>query len=139
MDCEPGKSKRLARGNLEEIRHKSNSNYHKGATRLSLSLSLPTSHPHVLYSFPLNKYFVSLLFIFVGIFFCKTKGPGPWSQTTGLVARIWCSHHHDQASVSGGCSPASPTTRAGVPPGPSSSIRPRQIRLPSSLTPWGST
>ena len=47
-------------------------------------------------------------FSFLWEFFsAKPKGPGPWSQTTGLVARIWCSHHHDQASVSGGCSPAS--------------------------------
>ena len=42
MDCESDKSKWLAKGNLEQIPHKSNSNYHEGMTQWpSLSLSLP--------------------------------------------------------------------------------------------------
>ena len=41
MNCEPGKSKRLAKGNPEEMPHKSNSNCQKDATQcLSLPLSL---------------------------------------------------------------------------------------------------
>ena len=33
MDCEPGKSEWLAKGNLKEMSHKSNSNCHKDATQ----------------------------------------------------------------------------------------------------------
>ena len=31
------------------------------------------------------------------ILFCKAKGSGPLSLTTGLMARIWCSYHCDPA------------------------------------------
>ena len=48
----------------------------------------------------INPVLVSLLSIFVGILFSKAEGPGPLSLTTGLAAKIWCSHHHDLASVS---------------------------------------
>ena len=59
-------------------------------------------YPYVLYSSPLNKYFTtSLLSIFVGIFFCKAKRPGPLSLTTGLVGRIWSFHCRNLTSVSG--------------------------------------
>ena len=46
MGSEPGTSKWLAKENLEEMPHKSDSNYDEGAT-----LSEPWVYPHVLYSF----------------------------------------------------------------------------------------
>ena len=58
MNCEPGQSKWLAKGNPEEITHKSNSNCHGGETQL---LSLPESAHVSVYTyctfFPLKKYF----------------------------------------------------------------------------------
>ena len=103
IDCEPGKSEWLAKGNPEEIPHKSNSNCHEDSTqRHSWSPPMWLS-TRILLFFPLliNTLFGSLLSIFVGVLFCKAKGPGPLSLTTGLVARIWCSPHCDPASVSG--------------------------------------
>ena len=107
VDCEPGKSQWLAKGNPEEIPNKSDSNSHEGVTQwLSLSLSLPVCLPTwtVLFSLLINISLASLLSVFVGILFCKTKGP----LTTGVVARIWCSHLCDLASISGWeCKPRS--------------------------------
>ena len=104
MDCEPGYSKWLAKGNLEEIPHKSNSNCPEGATQWLLSLSLPMcllTHT-VLFSLLINTLLTSLLCVFVEVLFCKDVGPVPLSLTTGLVARIWYFHHHDLAqSLSG--------------------------------------
>ena len=102
MDYEPGKSKLLAEGNWEEISHKSSSNRHEGVTQ---QLSLPESacvYTHVLYYFPLNKCFPCFTtFHLCGNSFYKAEGPESLSLTTGLVARIWCSHHHHLASISG--------------------------------------
>ena len=85
-DSEPVKSKWLAKGNPEEMPHKSNSNCHEGATqRLSLQV-LSGVYPHVLYFSPLiNTLLVSLLSIFVGIILCKAEEPGPchWSLVYG--------------------------------------------------------
>ena len=47
----------------------------------------------------INTLLASLLSVFVDILFCKTEGPGPLSLTTGLVARIWCSHYRDSACL----------------------------------------
>ena len=48
--------------------------------------------------FPLSKYFICFTtFHLCGNFFCKAEGPGPLLLTTGLVARIWCSHCRDPA------------------------------------------
>ena len=106
MGYEPGRSKLLAEGNWEEISHKSSSNCHEGATQ---QLSLPESacvYIHVLYYFPLNKYFTCFTtFHLCGNSFYKAEGPGSLSPTTGLVARIWCSHHHHLA---GNPTPAGP-------------------------------
>ena len=68
---------------------------------LSLSLSLPMCLPTcTVYFLPLiNSSLPSLLSNFVEILFCKGEGAGPLSLTTGLVARIWCSHHRDPASI----------------------------------------
>ena len=89
MDSEPSKSEGLAKGKLEELHHKSNSDSHEGAIQ-GLSESVPMS-VHTYYTFPPNKYFSSLPPVFVGILFCEA-----WtlSLTAGLVARIWCSHCH---------------------------------------------
>ena len=77
MDCESGKSKWLAKGKLEEMPHKSNSN----ALRAILSLSESTCvsiHVYCSLFFLLIKtLLISLLSIFVGILFCKAKEPGP--------------------------------------------------------------
>ena len=52
--------------------------------------------------FPPNKYLLaSLLSVFVEILFCKSKGPGPLSLTTGLVARIWFFYCCDPTPTSG--------------------------------------
>ena len=86
----------------EEMPHKGNSNNHEGATQALSPLSLWVclcAYPHIPYSFSLNTWLVSLLSIFVAILFCKAKGPGPLLLTTGLAARIRCSHCHDPAQA----------------------------------------
>ena len=83
----------------------------------SLPLSLPKclSICTVLF-FLINTSLASLLSVFVEILFCKVQGPGPLSLTTGLVARIWCSHHHDPAqSLVGNQAPRSVIAGQGHP------------------------
>ena len=83
MDCEPVESEWLAKGNQEEVPHKSNSNYHEDATqRLVFSPSPPVClFTCAVLFFPLNKYFTCFtLFVFVGILSCKAKGPRPCHQ-----------------------------------------------------------
>ena len=109
VDWEPGKSKWLAKGNPEEMPHKSNWNCHEGTTQGLPLWVCPCVYPRVLYCFFLliNTLLVSLLSIFVEILFCKTEGTGPLSLTSGLVARIWCFHcHHPAQSLAGNLSPA---------------------------------
>ena len=65
-----------------------------------LPLPVCLSTHTILFSLLLNTLLASLLSNFVEILFCKEEGPGPSSLTTGLVARIWCSHCHDPASIS---------------------------------------
>ena len=67
-------------------------------------------------------YCVSLLAIFVGILFCRAKGPGPSSLITSPVGRIGCSHHHNPAQ-----------SPAGIPSPAPSSCRPR----PPKIRAWG--
>ena len=89
----------IGQRNPEETPHKSNSNYHEGAT-----LSEPTCVPvHYMYVFFLliNPLLVLLISIFVGIFFLQSQQTRALSLTTGLVARIWFSHCHHLISVSG--------------------------------------
>ena len=66
----------------------------------SLSLSLPMylSTRTVLFFLLISTLLASLLSIFVGILFCKVKGPAPCHW---VVARIWCSHCHNSTSISG--------------------------------------
>ena len=99
VDSEPGKPKWLAKGNLEEMPHKSNSNYHKGAPQwLCLSKSVHVS-THM-YSFPPNKHLFHYFWSLREFFFCKSKRPGP-CLTTALVSGIQGSSHCDPISVSG--------------------------------------
>ena len=52
--------------------------------------------------FPSNKYFTCfILSIFVGILFPRSRRARDLSLTTGLMARIRCSHHCDPTSTSG--------------------------------------
>ena len=102
MGCEPGNSKGLTKGNREEMSHKSNSNCHEGETQwLCLSPSPPVCISTVLFFLLINTLLALLLSVFVEILFCKAKGPGPLSLTTGLVARIWYFHCCDLTWISG--------------------------------------
>ena len=77
MDCEPGKSKWLAKGNLEEIHQKSNSNCQEDATQC---LALPPESscvPIRTYCTlcPLNKFYLLHSFLSLCKFFsAKPKG-----------------------------------------------------------------
>ena len=64
--------------------HISDLNCHKGAT-FWVHLCV---YPYVLFSFPPNKHFISLLSVFGRIHFCRAEGPGPdhWSSRYDLVA-----------------------------------------------------
>ena len=98
---EPAKSKGLDKGNLEEMPQIGDLNYHKGVT-LSWSPLLFLS-TRTLFFFPPNKYFTCFTtFHLCGNSFQRSQRTRPLSLITGLAARIWCSHHHDRTSVSGG-------------------------------------
>ena len=98
---EPAKSKWLDKGNLEEMPQISDLNDWKGVT-LSWSPSLFLS-TCTLFFFPPNKYFTCFTtFHLCGKSFWQSRRTRPLSLIFGLVARIRCSHHHDQTSVSGG-------------------------------------
>ena len=73
VDSESGKSKWLAKGNLEEMAHKSHSKCHKGVTQQLSFWAHTCVCLHVLYLFfPPNKHFVSLLSIFCGNSFLQS-------------------------------------------------------------------
>ena len=71
MNSEQGKAKWLAKEKLEEMPHKSDSNYHKDVALSLSSLPLCLSTHTVL--FPPNKHFVSLLSISVRILFTQSQ------------------------------------------------------------------
>ena len=101
-DCEAGKSQWLAKGNLEEMPHESNSNYHKGTTqqlRDSLWVCLCLFTGNVFFLILINTLLASLLSVFVAILFCKAEASGPLTLTTGLVPRTWCFYHRDPAHL----------------------------------------
>ena len=98
-EYEPGKSKWLAKENLEKMSHKTNSNCHETATQGLSESALVSIDTYCTLFFLVNTLRVSLLSIFVGIHFCRAEGP--LSLITGLMARIWCFHCHDPASTSG--------------------------------------
>ena len=103
VDCDPGKSAWLDKGNREEMLHWSDSHYHRvwlsnsGTRPLSLPLCLSTCS--VLS--PPNKYFACFTTFPLWKFFSSNQRPGPLSLTTGLEVRIWCSHRQDPAPFSG--------------------------------------
>ena len=105
MNSEPGKSKWLAKGNSEEMPHKSNSNYR----RLQLSNSDTVSEfAHLsihtcctLFFLWINIFICFPIFYLCGNSFLQTQRARPLSLTRGLVVRIWCSHCCNTASVSG--------------------------------------
>ena len=68
-----------------------------GTRPLSLPLCLSTCS--VLS--PPNKYFTCFTTFPLWKFFSSNQRPGPLSLTTGLEARIWCSHRQDPAPFSG--------------------------------------
>ena len=79
MDCEPGKSKWLAKGNPEEMSHKSNSNCHDGVTQ-RFCLSTRT----VLFFSP-GKYFTCFTtFCLCGNSFLQSQGLVQWLGTGAL-------------------------------------------------------
>ena len=67
---------------------------------LSLSLPVCLLTWTVLFFLLINTLLALLLPIFVEILFCKAEEPGSLFLTTGLVARMWCSHHRDPDSIS---------------------------------------
>lgn len=75
--------------------HKTNSNCHGGTTQRH---SLPESARMFIHTyctfFPVNKYLFCYFPSLWKFFSAKPKGWGS-SLTTGLVARIWCSHQID--------------------------------------------
>ena len=123
MDCEPGKSKWLAKRNPEETPHKSNSNCLEGATQ-GLSLSSPCVYPHTLCSFPPNEYFTCFAtFRLRGNSFPQSRRARGLVMSTGLVTRIQCFYHHDPTqSLAGNWSP------------PPSHCRPRPLQIRTTLS-----
>ena len=110
IDCEPDKSKWLAKGKLGEMPHMNDLwrliwPFHKGATQqlrdCPSESARVTIHTYGTLFSSLNKYFICFTTFHVyGNSFLQNWGPGPSSVTTRiLVARIWCSHHQDSASI----------------------------------------
>ena len=99
MNSEPGKSKWLAKENLEKMSHKANSNCHESVTQgLSESVLVSINTCCTLF-LQVNTLHILLLSTFVGILFCRAEGP--LLLITGLMARNLCFHCHDPASASG--------------------------------------
>ena len=99
MDSEPGKPKWLAKGNLEEMPHKSSSNYHKGAPQwFSKSVHVSIHMNYTLFLL-INTCFNT--FHLWGSSFLQSWRTTALSLTTSLVARIWCFHRGGLTSISG--------------------------------------
>ena len=98
IDCEPGKSKWLAKGKLEETAHIRDLNCHTGASQ-GLSFWVCLSTHTVFFLLLINTCFTA--FCLCGNSFLQSQRARALSLTTGLVARIWRFHCHDPALVSG--------------------------------------
>ena len=101
VDCEPGNSKWLAKGNAE-VTHKSNLNCREGVTQW---LSFPESahmpiHTYCTF-FLLISSLLDPLLCLCGNSFLQSQTPESLSLMTGLVARIWYFHCRHPASISG--------------------------------------
>ena len=97
----------------------------RGRLSESFSLSSPlclSTCTVLFFFFFLNKYLTCFItFQFWGILFCKAKGPGSLSLTTGLVAGIWCFRRCDPAQTLAGN--PSPTSSCCL-------LRPPEITMP---------
>ena len=123
MDCEPGKSKWLAKRNPEETLHKSNTNCLEGATQ-GLSLSSPCVYPHVLCSFPPNEYCTC----FATSHLCGNSFPQS-RRARGLVTEHWSSGQ-DLVLL-----PPGPNPVSGWEPKPSfQHCRPRPLEIRTTLS-----
>ena len=77
------------------------------ATRANSATQGFSESAHVHFFLLIKTLLASLLSVFVEILFCKAKGPGPLSLTTGLVARICClRRRHPAQSLVGNPGPA---------------------------------
>ena len=95
-NSEPGKSRWLAKWNLEEMPHISDLNYHNGLTLL-VCLCLFT---HTI--FPPNKYFTCFTSLHIcRSSFLQSQRAKALSLTTLLVARVQQARWHDTISISG--------------------------------------
>ena len=82
MDSEPGKSKWVAKGNLEEMPHISYLNFHEGTIFLSLRLVPGSIYTYCSLS-PLNRHFTCFLtFCLCGNFFLQSQRARALSLTT---------------------------------------------------------
>ena len=103
MDHKPGISKWLAKRKPEEMSHGSDLNCCVGTTqRLTWAHPSHMSIHNYCTLFPPNKYFTC----FTSFRLCGNSFLQTWRAkalvtdlTFGLVARIWCCHHHDPAHL----------------------------------------
>ena len=104
VDCEPVKSKWLAKGNPKKCPIKLIQTTLRAQYRDSPSESAHVSiQMHCTLLLLINISHASLLSIFVGILFCKVERPAPLSLTNDLVARIWCSYCRDPSPALSRC------------------------------------
>ena len=98
----PGKSKWMAKGNLEEMPQKSNSNCPKDVIQWVSIWPRPHSYPHVLYPFPPNKHFTHFtIFHLCGNSFLQRWGAEPCHQPLAQWLGFSAPNCHNPASVSG--------------------------------------
>ena len=109
-DCKPGKSKWLTKETWNkcpiEVLQTSTRAWPRDSGSLPKSTHVST-HTYGAF-FPLDEYSTWFTtFCLCGNSFLQRQKPGPLLLTTGLVARIWCSHRRDAAqSLAGNPSPA---------------------------------
>ena len=88
MDLEPGKSKWLAKGNMEEMSHIHDSNFHEGATQQLSLWACPVSiHTYCTLLLLVSSLLTSLVSVCVVILFCKAEEPGTCQWP--LVQCLW--------------------------------------------------
>ena len=101
MNCERGKLNWLVEGKLEEMPFTIKVIQTARRVRLRDPL-LESSSPSSTVLFSYNKYLTcSTTYFLCGNSFLQSWRPGPLSLTTGLLARLWCSHRCNPTSISG--------------------------------------